>query len=390
MPPISLGIGLSLSMQGRGGKAWRDYDLFETGSGFLYDFSRADTLFQEATGITPAGVDQNVGLALDISKWGGKTLAQVLAAQAELVVNGGFDNGTTGWSTNDVGATIAVVAGELQLTADAGAKGAIQQIVIPANTTVRLRVGKVRLGTSASGLLRIDTIAGSWAIMPGSNPITLTGSNQAWETICRTGAAGITINIYLRAGAAGTCYLDDVSVKEIPGNHASQATSGARPVRKAGLTRYDGSDDGLVMTVNPSAATTFLVEGKLPSSNSRYFGGVNGAGTSRLYLGTNSDVLAALVGSGTALLGTAALSESGVFGVMNDGTTASLIQNGAIVASQAQAGAPTTAFPIALGFVNNSGTPAGWGNSDIYKALAINRALTPAEIVKLTNYWNTH
>lgn len=386
MPPISLGIGLSLSMQGRGGKAWRDYDLFETGSGFLYDFSRADALFQEATGITPAGVDQNVGLALDVSKWGGKTLAQVLAGQPELVVNGNFDVDISGWT--NIGSSTAIwSSGVMQITANAGfIGGRYQDVTISSGARVEISARCRRLsGTSPLNLAAY--VGGAFTTLIGIRQVT--EGDFITETL-RVSHGGTSIRVYFQAvNGNGVFEVDNVSVKEIPGNHASQATSGARPVLKAGgLTRYDGSDDGLLTTLNPTAAMTFMVKGNLPSSNSRYFGGVNGAGTSRLYLGTNSGVLAALVGSGTALLGTAALSESGVFGVMNDGTTASLIQNGAIVASQAQAGAPTTAFPIALGFVNNSGTPSGWGNSDIYKALAINRTLTPAEVLKLTNAWS--
>lgn len=84
--------GIGFGLYGKRGYRWHDYSLFLTGDdGFLYDFNRADTLFQEATGTTPAGVDQNVGLTLYISKWGGKTLAQVLAVQPEL-----RDGGTTG------------------------------------------------------------------------------------------------------------------------------------------------------------------------------------------------------------------------------------------------------------------------------------------------------
>ena len=387
-----LRFGLSLSMQGRGGKAWKPSDIFLPGdNGFLYDFSLADTLFQEATGITPAGVDQNVGLALDVSKWGGKTLAQVLAGQPELVTNGDFSAGTTGWTVNDIGATLAVVGGELELTADAGAKGAMQQIVIPANTTVRLRVGKVRLGTSASGLLRIDTIAGSWAIVPGSNPLTLTGSNQAWETICRTGAAGITINIYLRAGAAGTCYLDDVSIKEIPGNHASQATSGARPVLKAGgLTRYDGSDDNLLTTLVPSAAMTLAFKGKITSASKGIISSRT-ASTDAVELAINaSGNLIANVGSGVL---TGASDIRGITGIgilVFDASTTELYWNGSQVDSDARAGSVNTTVPFRVGCRNTSGTGSLFADADIYQALAINRALTPAEVLKLNNYWMSH
>ena len=97
-------------------RLWRDNQLFDVpgSNGFLYDFSRADTLFQEATGQTPAGIDQNVGLALDISKWGGKTLAQVLAGQPELAplpLNFGDSNWLKSANTSGSGSQIVGSSG---------------------------------------------------------------------------------------------------------------------------------------------------------------------------------------------------------------------------------------------------------------------------------------
>jgi len=387
-----LNLGIGFGLYNKRGYRWHDYFLFANGeNGFLYDFSRADTLFQEATGITPAGVDQNVGLALDISKWGGKTLAQVLAAQAELVVNGGFDNGTTGWSTNDVGATIAVVAGELQLTTDGAAKGVVQQIVLAANTSFRLLVGKARLGTASSGALRIDTIAGGWAIQPSGNPITLSSSDQAIDCICRTGASGITINIYLRAGAAGTLYLDNVSIKEIPGNRASQATSGARPVLKAGgLTRYDGSDDNLLTTFKFDAGgkgSLALKFNKAVGNSSQILMGARNASTDDVILVLAADGrILANVGTGANLTGGSNRAGQTAIAVLTwDGTTVNLYSDEGLLASQSQSGSVTIANAVALAA---SSVASLFASVDIYQALAINRALTPAEIVKLTNAWS--
>jgi hypothetical protein len=237
-----LRFGLSLSMQGRGGKAWRDYDLFETGSGFLYDFNRADTLFQEATGITPAGVDQNVGLVLDVSKWGGKTLAQVLAAQPEL-----RDGGTTG-----------VVGSATAASYNAGSG---------AGTITRVDV-------SNQSYVDFNSSANKWYFVDIQNggPASLVIKDTPGGVVLMSVTSGSRLSGYVRpstklviASSAGTVNFTLHSVKEIPGNHASQATSGARPVLKAGgLTPIVWSGFGKILIfIVISPLVGFLIGGLL-------------------------------------------------------------------------------------------------------------------------------
>lgn len=241
-----LRFGLNLSMQGRGGRRWRASDLFLPGSnGFLYDFSRADTQFREAAGITPAGIDDPVGLVLDTSKWGG--------------------------------------------------------------------------------------------------------------------------------------------------NHASQATSGARPVRKmGGLIRYDGSDDNLLTTFNPAAATSLAFHGKIGDLTQIIVGAQNSNG--RCYISTGaSGSLAAGVGAQNFYDITAGPDIRNVLGVgvlTCNGSVVKLYWNGAEIYSAAQSGVTPSTTPFMVGAHNNNGTPSNFASADLYRALAIDRALTPAEITKLTNYWS--
>lgn len=70
--------------------------------GFYFDFSKTDRLFQDTTGQTPADdPGESVGLALEGHGWGGKTLSQLIALQPEVVTNGDFSGGSTGWTLND-------------------------------------------------------------------------------------------------------------------------------------------------------------------------------------------------------------------------------------------------------------------------------------------------
>jgi hypothetical protein len=387
MPPISLGIGLSLSMQG---KAWRDYDLFETGSGFLYDFSRADTLFQEATGQTSAGLGQNVGLALDISKWGGKTLTQMLAAN--VVASSDFSSGVDGF-TAGLG-SVTTVAGELQLSCSATNGYAYKEFVTVPGCLYRAsaKLSAVNAVGGEGVLLRAAT--SGFGNTVSSAPLT-SGTGVREVTYLATTTASRFYIQQNSSGAPSIWRMDDFLLQKAPGNHASQVTSAARPVRKAGLTRYDGLDDNLLMTLVPSATMTLAFDYVVPTTLSgvQFIMGA-GAGTTRLYAGFNtSGQMIGLVGAqdSSVIKGATDFRGQRVRGfLIADGTTVQLIAGSATEYSAAQNGSNVSAYPMRVGAGNNAGSATGFSNGDLFRALAINRALTPAEITKLTNYWMSH
>lgn len=116
-------INLGLSLGIKSYRRWNPDNLFSNGEeGFLYDFSKIDRMFQESTGATAVSADgQTVRLALEGSQWAGKNLDQVLAGQAELVVNGDMSAGTSPWTIPAGNGSLSVVDGRLRVTTTATA-----------------------------------------------------------------------------------------------------------------------------------------------------------------------------------------------------------------------------------------------------------------------------
>jgi hypothetical protein len=159
-------------------------------------------MYTDSAGTTPVtGAEQAVGLILDKSK--------NLALGPELVTNGDFSNGTTGWSS-----TGTLVGGQLVLQVG---EYVFQNIT---NYTI-----------------------GKWYELSFTNNATC---------IVRFGFTGVAANYVFNVN--GSCYfyvsdssfsriqlqgfgtavtVDNISVRELPGNHAFQTTSAKRPVLKA-------------------------------------------------------------------------------------------------------------------------------------------------------------
>jgi len=377
----NIGIGFGLTMQRRGGRRWLPSDVFLPGdNGFLYDFSRADALFQEATGTTPAGVDQNVGLALDISKWGGKTLAQVLAA-AVPVFTADFASGIAGWSAINQ-AVLSNSAGKLRIEPKVGnSYGAASS---PSFATVVGRSYQLSIEISPAGATNTTVRVDGADILPAAS------RNGTYTAVFRALATTSTVTAIVNNASGVAASFDNISVKEIPGNHASQTTSGARPVRKAGLTRYDGSDDNLLTTFKFDAGgkgSLALKFNKAVGNSSQILIGARNASTDDVILVLEADGrILANVGTGANLTGGSNRAGQTAIAVLTwDGTTVNLYSDEGLLASQSQSGSVTIADAVALAA---SSVASLFASVDIYQALAINRALTPAEITKLTNAWS--
>lgn len=179
---------------------------FSTGrNGFLYSLAQ-NTLNQLSTGTTPVTAATNpVGLTLD-SRLG-------LALGAELVTNGGFDADAS-W-TKGVGWTIA--GGKA--THAAGAGSDIEQ------GAVSLVAGKAYKITLDVLAVRAASILYAWdgALYKEIETVVSVGSKTAIIVM----AANTSLKI--RLGLAADADIDNISVKLLEGNHAIQATAGARP-----------------------------------------------------------------------------------------------------------------------------------------------------------------
>lgn len=353
--------------------------------GFYLDYSKTDRLFQDLTGTPADGAGENIYLGLDSHSWGGKTFAQVLAAQPERVTNGDFATGSlSGWTVANNNGTNTIVYD------DGGALFTFDgTTVLNLSQTSKFEVGKTYLVEFDAS----DVTGVGLKVQSGSDSniavVTADGHYSRLHT-----ADGTALFVYRRSASAGGGRVSNISVKEIPGNHGLQATTSAQPkLQTGGLARFDGSDDNLSTPLSPAASFSMLFKGKITSASKVVLGSVAGAGTNA-YLGVKANgKLGAGVGrDGYSLItgGSDIRGSTGVGAVTWNGTVANLYWNASVIVSAwPQNGSPTTTMPVRVGALNNNGTASNFADADIYHALAIKKALTAAQIAAITNKWGT-
>ena len=193
--------------------------------GVWYDPSDLTTLYQDSAGTTPVtAVEQPVGLMLDKSKG--------LVLGAELVTNGDFSSGTTGWTVPEADATLSVSGGIATLaqgsvdnfcrayqaiTCEVGKCYAVSVEVTAVSSTISPRVHTVSAGTPSTPTWTAGSIA----------------SPQVVSGVFVASATTMYFIMMLPSADGASASFDNVSVKELPGNHASQSTSASRPVLSA-------------------------------------------------------------------------------------------------------------------------------------------------------------
>ena len=192
-----------------------------TGStvGVWYDPSDTTTLFQDAAGTTPVtAVEQPVGLMLDKSKG--------LVLGSELVTNGDFATDTawtkgTGWV---IGGGTANADGSM-----AGASFLSQSMTLVAGKAYEVKLTVI---SNTSGRLRLNS---------SLFPITTLGvGSYKWVFTALT----TTADFRIEARDAGTiASIDNISVRELPGNHAFQSTAGNRPTLSARYNLLTKTED---------------------------------------------------------------------------------------------------------------------------------------------------
>ncbi len=243
-------ISLALTRVFGGGVAAFDpLSLFSSGEqGVFFDPSDLTTMFQDSTGITPVTADgQPVGLILDKSKG--------LVLGPELVTNGDASEGSTGWSVES--ATLDTSGGAFAVTATAGF-GFIQQNI----SKLGVKSWEIRFDVTA------QTSANQGVVNIYSTALVLDAASSVLRFNIgshRLIYSGDGLNfIQFRVEHSGqTLTFDNISIKELPGNHASQATAASRPLLAAtGLsdwTNYDAVDDVLNTTFPSSLGTDCTV-----------------------------------------------------------------------------------------------------------------------------------
>ena len=260
MPSIALPVSLRGQLLS-GTRKFSPASLFSANEpGVWFDPSDLTTLFQDPAGTTPVTAPGNtVGLMLDKSKG--------LVLGAELVVNGDFSNPvTTGWTAT--GGTISVVDGWLRLTS---------------NTT--LSFTGYSFPTVVGATYRVNSqwrsSAGSWRMLIG----TSNGGNQI---AAATSAGSGSLSVLFQATTTTTWVsvrsvsitsgdlveIDNISVRELAGNHATQATLASRP--NYGIEPVGGRRNLLTQTENFSSADWSKTDLTVSGNQVSYVGGLVG------------------------------------------------------------------------------------------------------------------
>lgn len=235
--------------------------LFANGEvGVWYDPSDLTTLFQDSAGTTPVtAAGQQVGLVLDKSQ--GATLGP------ELVTNGNFSSGTTGWT--GVNATISVVSGALRITCTVGTPYAYTTITTVVGKTYLLNVTLVADAMLGNSFVYAGTTAGSGDI--ANRNIGSTVGKYAIVFTATTTTTYISLSGSSSALATQTFDWDNISCKLTTGNPATQTVDTQRPtygvnpiVGTRNLLTYTEQFDNAVWTkvgATVSANTTVAPDG---------------------------------------------------------------------------------------------------------------------------------
>lgn len=256
-----LNLGLTLgAVSPREGVAFSPHQLFTSGeAGVWYDPSDLTTMFTTNNVLTQVAVDSDpVGCVLDKRLWGGQSLSAVIAGQSDKVTNG--DNVAALMSTSYIGGAVGATNGTVAQSSDLGTAAAkylcntatltshyITLGTVPAGRAFRI-TGRVHL--SSGGMARVAVVDTS----DGSINQTIASSvKDAWldfTVMCGPKATARVLalgNNNSESVNGATFSITDLSIKEIPGNHALQATAGARPLYKTSGGHHwiegDGVDD---------------------------------------------------------------------------------------------------------------------------------------------------
>lgn len=224
--------------------------LFAAGEqGAWYDPSDMSSMWRDAAGTTPVTAPgQPVGLMLDKSKG--------LVRGPELY-SGGTSIGAPGYATKsgdtwslyrDVGGTGTVA---LTTSASPGTSYLVTLTAYPTGSGTQ-HYADIRGGSSGGGHTSLI-------------PVAITGEAMQVSGIVRTGATSTEI-ICTNPSVNSSWSFDNVSVRELPGNHASQSTATARPTLAAGYKiDFDGVDDKLTTTF-PDLGTAVTIVRSVPGT----------------------------------------------------------------------------------------------------------------------------
>jgi hypothetical protein len=145
-----------------------------------------------------------------------------LVLGSELVTNGTFASGSTGY-VEALNGTVSYANGTMLATGTSGNTGVYQDV-----TVVSGRAYKISWVISSGTNWRVNFYNGASFTTSLYNNGTGSAASGVYSAVVFPTTTAI--RLYLHTGSGTTAEFDNISVKELPGNHAVQATTGARPI----------------------------------------------------------------------------------------------------------------------------------------------------------------
>ena len=233
---------IARAVTGAYGAVWNPRALFANGEqGVIYDPNDLTTLYQDYAGTTPVtAAGQPVGLMLDKSNG--------LVRGPELVTNGDFSAGSTGWTVE----TGWVVSGGTPTSS--GGTGRLIQNIWPVAVGSMYEID-ITFSAFTSGYINITGHGSTLSVIPS-------GAGKITRKVFYSGAD--TRLIISSVDLIGS--VDRVSVKSVLGNHAVQPTAASRPMLRDTPRRidYDAVDDSLGITFPASLGAACTVARSIP------------------------------------------------------------------------------------------------------------------------------
>jgi hypothetical protein len=215
---------------------WHPRKMFATGDlGTIQNPSNLPGIYAESNGLTAGAAGSVFGLIID-ERYSLARLAELAPAAVD------FESApwTASSATPTANAFTTAGAGGMQATGIASTTKTYEVVMTLANSST------VTLRTASAG--------------PDLASFAAASARQVRAIVLSNGAL-----IYIRNAAAGTTTVTGLSIKEIPGNHALQATADNRPLLVAGgKVDYDGVNDALVTTWASSLGTACTVGRSVP------------------------------------------------------------------------------------------------------------------------------
>ena len=286
------------------------------------------TLFQDVAGTTPVtAVEQPVGLMLD------KRLGAVRGP--ELVTNGTFTTNSANWTALN-GAILTTPSGELLVTAS----GAAFALAYQAITTIVGKYYEVTCNARNATSNNIGFHVGSTVAGVQNGLVTSTSGTNIPLKISFVATATVHyVHCALGSNTTGTGFFDDVSVKLLDGNHATQATAASRPVVSARVNKLLATDVLSTQSLTVAASSNIL---SFTGTGTITLSGASVAGP---LVGTGAGNRVSLAFTPTAGLLTLTVTGSVTLAQLEDGSTATRYQSVVNASTYDTAG-----FPMYLRF----------------------------------------